>query len=247
MANVLVIGATSAVAQEIIQLLAHEENNRFYFLARNPSKLQALCETLPGKVLGSSSLDFVRHDDMQTAMQQALTTLSTIDLALLAHGDLGDQLLSEKDYQHAEKIFATNALSAIFPILQLANAMEKQGFGQITTIGSVAGERGRPRNYTYGAAKGAVGLYLQGVRSRLWSQGICVQYIKLGPVDTPMTVDHEKNFSFTSASRAAELIVKAIRCKKAEVYIPGFWRLVLLAVRYMPEFLFQKLKFLSGR
>ena len=247
MANILVIGATSAIAQEIIQLLAQEENNRFYLLARNADKLQLLCDSLPGKILGLSSLDFVQHDAMQAAIEKACETLSSIDLALLAHGDLGDQLLSEKDFRHAESIFATNALSAIFPILQLANVMEKQGFGQITVIGSVAGERGRPRNYTYGAAKGAVRLYLQGVRSRLWSKKICVQYIKLGPVDTPMTVDHEKNFSFTTASRAAELIVKAIRSKKAEIYVPGFWRLVLFVVRWMPEFLFQKLKFLSGR
>jgi decaprenylphospho-beta-D-erythro-pentofuranosid-2-ulose 2-reductase len=114
-------------------------------------------------------------------------------------------------------------------------------------MGSVAGDRGRPRNYTYGAAKGALTLYLQGLRSRLYPVGVAVTTLKLGPVDTPMTVDHAKNPLFTTPERLAPAIVRAIDRRAGEVYLPWYWRPILAVVRNTPEPLFQRLRFLSGR
>ena len=114
-------------------------------------------------------------------------------------------------------------------------------------ITSVAGDRGRPRNYSYGAAKAALTVYLQGLRSRLWNTGVEVYNFKMGPVDTPMTVDHEKNFSFSTSENVAQIMIKALANKRYEVYVPGYWAWVMLAVRLMPEALFQRLRFLSAR
>jgi short-subunit dehydrogenase len=114
-------------------------------------------------------------------------------------------------------------------------------------ITSVAGERGRPRNYTYGAAKGGLTIYLQGLRSKLWGSGVEIYTFKMGPVDTPMTVDHEKNFSFSTVDAVSEAIVKGFSKKRYERYVPGYWQIVMFFVRIMPERLFQKFDFLSGR
>ncbi len=114
--------------------------------------------------------------------------MGRIDLALIAHGDLLDQAASEVDLQAARNTFEINLMSVISLLIPLSNLMEEQGSGKIGVITSVAGDRGRPRNYTYGAAKGALNLYLQGLRSRLWESGVEIYTLKLGPVDTPMTV-----------------------------------------------------------
>ena len=112
---------------------------------------------------------------------------------------------------------------------------------------SVAGERGRPRNYTYGAAKSATSTYLQGLRSRLYATGVSVHDIRLGPVDTPMTVDHEKNRLFGEAHSVGRGIVRAIEREQPTVYLPWFWRPIMAIVRRLPEPLFQRFGFLSGR
>ena len=191
-------------------------------------------------------LDFTHHAAIAEVVASLYEDHGEFRLALLAHGYLGDQRKSEEDFEEAYKQLSVNYVSALAWLIPLASRMEARGRGHIAAITSVAGDRGRPRNYTYGSAKGALGLYMQGLRSRLWNQ-VAVTTIKLGPVDTPMTVDHEKNASFITSEQAAKRIADAIDRKKQEVYVPGYWRPILWAVRVMPEALFQRLGFLSGR
>src|SRR5690606_4029530 len=159
---------------------------------------------------------------------------------------LGAQLRSKHDFEEAKAQLDANYTSVLSFVIPLANHLERQGSGHLAVISSVAGERGRPRNYTYGAAKGAVTVYLQGLRSRLWPK-VGVHTIKLGPVDSPMTVDHPKNALFASCAQAARLIVRAIDRGRPEVYVPWYWAPIMLGVRNMPEWLFQRFAFLSGR
>jgi len=166
---------------------------------------------------------------------------------LIAHGYLGDQLQSENEWGEAELILRTNFLSAVALLIPLAQHLESIGHGRIGVITSVAGERGRPRNYTYGAAKGALSLYLEGLRTRLQPKRITVTTLKLGPVDTPMTRDHKKHALFGKPAAIAAGIVKAIDKGEATAFVPWFWRPIMAGVRATPEAVFQKLPFLSGR
>jgi short-subunit dehydrogenase len=244
--RVLVLGATSAVAAEAAQLLA-ARGDRLHLVGRDPHKLAALAASLPPERTTTDRADFARLGENAAVVARALDALGGLDLALIAHGDLGDQLASERDFAEAERLFTANLTSAVSLIVPLANHYEKARSGHLAVITSVAGDRGRPRNYTYGAAKGALGLYLQGVRSRLYPAGVCVTTLKLGPVDTPMTATHPKTALFSTARGAAEGVVRAIDRKAGEAYVPGLWRWIMLVVRNTPEALFQKLAFLSGR
>src|SRR4030095_1489317 len=99
----------------------------------------------------------------------------------------------------------------------------------------------------HGACKGALNLYLQGVRSRLYPAGVTVTTLKLGPVDTPMTVTHEKNRLFAQPGDVARDIVHAMDARRAEAFVPRVWGAIMPVVRMTPEAIFQKLRFLSGR
>ncbi|MGF1498191.1 MAG: SDR family NAD(P)-dependent oxidoreductase [Elainellaceae cyanobacterium] len=244
--RVLMVGATSAVAQAVARRLA-QRGDRLFCLARNPDKMAAIGKSLGSAYVGSYCFDFTETDQAQTAVELAIDHLGGIDLAFFAHGFLPDQSASEQDFQIARNTFETNLLSVIALLLPVCDQLVQQGRGKVGVITSVAGDRGRPRNYTYGAAKGALSLYLQGVRSRLWHSGVEIYTFKMGPVDTPMTVTHPKNFSFSTVDQVAEQMVKALEQRRYQVYVPGYWAWVMLAVRNMPEFLFQRLKFLSGR
>lgn len=245
--RVLIIGATSAIAAEAARLYA-SRGARLHLLGRSAEKMQALLGSLPGDAVVTSELaDFARLESAEALIERARAKLGGIDVALIAHGTLGDQLRTEATFSEAEAIFRDNLLSAIAFVVPLANLFEAERHGTLGVITSVAGDRGRPRNYTYGAAKGALNIYLQGVRSRLYRAGAHVVTLKLGPVDTPMTVSHKKNALFAQPTAVAESIVAALDAKLTEVYVPSFWSAIMPLVKHAPERLFQVLPFLSGR
>ncbi len=246
MNHVLIFGATSTIAAEVATRYARR-GDRLFVVGRSPAKLSALCERLGDAVVGHLAADLADTAANAQRVQEAARALGRIDIAIVAHGLLGDQLATERDWAAAETILRTNLLSPVSLLVPLANLLEAQGHGHLAVLGSVAGERGRPRNYTYGAAKGALTIYLQGMRSRLWTAGVSVSTVKLGPVDTPMTADHPKNPLFASAPAVARDIVSHLDRRQGAVYLPWYWAPIMGVVRRLPEPLFQRLGFLSGR
>ncbi|HKY39482.1 MAG TPA: SDR family NAD(P)-dependent oxidoreductase [Polyangiaceae bacterium] len=244
--RVLILGATSAIAAEVARLYA-KRGARLHLVARNPDKLRALVDALTHVSPSSSVADFCDLAGNERVTADAVAALGGLDVALIAHGDLGDQLESERSSAAAERVLYTNFVSVVSLLVPLANVLEAERAGCIGVITSVAGERGRPRNYTYGAAKGGLNVFLQGLRSRLYKSGVSVVTLKLGPVDTPMTRHHDKNLLFAAAPQVARSIVSALDAGKAEPYVPAFWGLIMPLVRSAPERLFQLLPFLSGR
>lgn len=243
--NILILGATSSVAADVARLY-RSRGARFYLIARSEEKLIALSKELGLSVRGQAVVDFLDTDGTLQALRIAMDELGTVDRVLIAHGELGDQLSSERDVREAERQILVNYASVVYQLTVLGPRFASQGRGSIAVISSVAGDRGRPRNYTYGSAKGALRIYLQGLRSSLWPK-VAVTTILLGPVDTPMTRSHEKNALFVSSKRAARSIVRAVEARRGEVYVPGFWRFIMFVVRSLPEAVFQRLAFLSGR
>lgn len=254
MSNILILGATSAVASRIAELYAAttdsidgEQHHRLYLIGRRPDVISRLSQGLGKSVVGIDSVDFVDLQATRQCIAKAYGVLGSFDYVLIAHGLLGDQMLSEENVDEAMRVIEVNYTSVVSQLVALTQLMEKQSSGKIGVITSVAGDRGRPRNYTYGSAKGALAIYMQGLRSVKWRSGIELYTFKLGPVDSPMTVEHKKNFSFSSVDTAAEKIVQAFESRRFVHYIPGYWAWVMWVVRWMPEPLFQKLGFLSDR
>ena len=244
--RVLIVGATSAIAAEVAKIYA-ARGARLHLVARDPHKLEALIQSLAGAPVTSSLADFANLGQIGELVQEAAAALGGFDVVLIAHGKLGDQAETEQSFDAAEAIFRANLLSVVAFLVPVGNLLEAQHNGTLGVITSVAGDRGRPRNYTYGAAKGALNIYLQGLRSRLFKVGVKVVTLKLGPVDTPMTVSHTKNALFAQPTTVAAGIVKALDVGVPEAYVPGFWGAIMPFVKHAPERVFQVLPFLSGR
>lgn len=246
MQRFLLLGATSRIASEVAVLHA-QRGDRLHLVGRNRDKLAAIVARCGSANVTSEAADFDDLPANERVVADAIATLGGLDGALIAHGDLGDQLESERTFTAAESIFRTNLLSVVAQIVPLANHFEAQRAGALGVITSVAGDRGRPRNYTYGAAKGALNVYLQGVRTRLYPAGVSVTTLKLGPVDTPMTRDHQKNPLFGKPESVARGIVRAMDQGASEAYVPAIWAAIMPVVTRTPEPIFQRLPFLSGR
>ncbi len=244
--RVLILGATSAIAAEVAVLHA-QRGDRLHLVGRNAEKLLEVAKRCSATTVTTSIADFNDLDANGAVIADAASMLGGVDVALIAYGDLGDQLASERSFTDAESILRTNFTSVVALLVPLANHFEATGNGRLGVITSVAGDRGRPRNYTYGAAKGALNVYLQGLRTRLFASGVKVTTLKLGPVDTPMTRDHKKHALFGKPDKVARAIVRAMDAGTAEAYVPSFWGAIMPVVKNTPERIFQLLPFLSGR
>jgi len=245
MRKILIVGATSAIAQALARTYA-EDGDRLFLTARGAERLAAMAADLRVRgadrieTLQLDSNDLDRHQDL---IIRADAALGGLDVALIAHGTLPDQAACEAAFTTAREALETNFLSVVSLLTHLANAFEAKGDGVIAVISSVAGDRGRQSNYLYGAAKGGVSLFAQGLRNRLYKSGIAVVTIKPGFVDTPMTAGLAKGGPLWSTpERIADGIYRAIDRRTPEVYLPWFWRWVMLVVRLIPERIFRHLR-----
>ncbi|HEX8385080.1 MAG TPA: SDR family oxidoreductase [Rubricoccaceae bacterium] len=241
--RVLILGATSAIAHEVSRLYARAGAS-IVLAARDPEKLSANAADLRARGARSvvevpfDAADFARHGP---AVEEAWDAFGGLDVALVAYGTLPDQDHAAADADAAVEAFTLNATSVVSVLTHLAGRFEAQGSGAIGVVSSVAGDRGRPSNYVYGAAKGAVSLFAQGLRARLSKHGVRVVTIKPGFVDTPMTAHVDKNPLFASPEAVARQIHKALAGNANVVYTPGFWRPVMVGIRAIPERVFKKL------
>ncbi|MCG8415836.1 MAG: SDR family oxidoreductase [Pseudomonadales bacterium] len=243
--NVLIIGATSAIAKAAARQYA-ARGECLFLIARDDKRLQEMSEDLVVRgadSVNSASLDLLQHDQHSQAIDEAASVLGTIDIALVCHGSLPDQEQAENDFAAAEKALDINGLSVISLVTALAATMKLQGNGKIAVVTSVAGDRGRQPNFVYGAAKAMVSTYLQGLRGKLLPHGVQVIDIRPGLVDSPMTAHLEKGALFSSPETVAAKIVKSIDGNRHTVYAPGYWRLIMLVVKSIPEAIFKRLKF----
>ena len=244
MKRILVIGATSAIATACCRLWA-EQGHEFFLVARDAEKLQQTAQDLEArgaKSVNSFTMDVLDTPQHALMLQQCISTHRQIDIALVAHGTLPDQTACEQDAELALQEFSINGSSVISLLSLLAEQFTLQRCGSLAVISSVAGDRGRPSNYLYGSAKAAVSTFCEGLHARLFKIGVHVITIKPGFVDTPMTQGLTlPKVLVVPPEYVAKQIVSAINNKKAVLYTPRFWALIMLIIRSIPNFIFKRL------
>ncbi len=163
---------------------------------------------------------------------------------VLGYGYLGDQKKAEADFAEARRIVEINYTSAVSMLGLAANHFETHKEGFIVAVSSVAGDRGRQSNYLYGSAKGALSLFLQGMRNRLAPLGVTVLTVKPGFVDTAMTYGMFKpNHPLVATpAKIGKDIVRAVETRRDVIYTPWFWAIIMLIIRTIPERNNKKLK-----
>jgi short-subunit dehydrogenase len=244
MLKILIIGAGSAIAEATARLFA-QRGDGLFLLARSHEQLELIAADL--RVRGAEAVHFETFDVNDTerhaaVLEHAVETLGGLDIVLVAHGTLPDQQACEQDIDMLRRELDTNAVSSLLLLMQLAQRFEQQGHGALAVISSVAGDRGRQSNYVYGAAKGMLSIFLQGLRNRLQRHGVQVLTIKPGFVDTPMTAEFRKGLLWAQPETVARGIVKAINRGADVVYLPWFWRYIMWVIRSIPEVIFKRMQ-----
>jgi len=243
--RIVIIGATSAMATHCGRLWAQGKSVDLVLVGRDLSRLERVAQDLrarsPESYVQTLAVNFTDALAIQTLVT-ALAAQGVIDIALIAHGSLGDQTESQCDLKRCEQELAINGVSPVLFAEAFAQVMAKVDHGTLGVIGSVAGDRGRKSNYVYGAAKGLVTRYMQGLQHRFAKTQVKVVLIKPGPTETPMTAAlSAQGVKMASVQQVAQGIVSAIETGKPVAYVPGKWWLIMMVIRHLPAFVFNKM------
>ena len=242
MQRILIIGATSAIAEAVARRYA-SRGAKLVLVARDATRLAMIRDDLA--VRGAVEVELLTLDVNDLAghaavLDAAWATLGECDVVLIAHGTLPDQAACDASVEVALREFATNGTSTI--ALAGAIAPRLRAPATLAFISSVAGDRGLASNYLYGSAKAAVSTFLSGLRQRLHATGINVVTIKPGFVDTPMTAAFKKGVLWAKPDAVARDIVAAIDRRRPVAYVPRFWWGIMRVITHIPEFAFRRLK-----
>ncbi|MEX3811295.1 SDR family oxidoreductase [Paraburkholderia sp. BR13439] len=244
MKNIVIIGATSAIASACARAW-NGPGVGFALVARNARRLQETADDLKARgaeLVSCHQLDIDDFGAQELVVQACRAALGSIDIVLVAPGTLPDQRECERDAAVAVREFTTNVVSVIALLTRFANIVEEQRSGTLAVIASVAGDRGRPSNYLYGSAKAALATFCEGLNARLKKVGGHVVTIKPGFVATPMTqgLPLPKPLVATPQAVATD-IVKAVARHRDVVYTPWFWAGIMLIIRSIPRRIFNRL------
>jgi NADP-dependent 3-hydroxy acid dehydrogenase YdfG len=242
----LVLGASSGVARAFGRRAAAAGASPILLAGREQEDLESQAADLrirhraDAMVLPFDARDLASH----AGFVQEIAS-RTGDAALnvfLAFGVMPSQAQAERDPMQAAAMVETNFTGAASVLAALAPLLEARQGGTVLVLGSVAGDRGRPRNHLYGATKAALRTYLQGYAARLSRAGVRVLCLKAGPVDTGLTWGLPTLPFMISPDAFADAAWRlARRGASGEAYVPRVWRPVMAVIRMLPTRVFNRL------
>jgi short-subunit dehydrogenase len=238
----IVLGASSAIGRAYARALARPDV-RLILAGRDMEDLRATAADLRiasgarVEIASFDAVDFPSHAALAQTWAGAVGPLNIV----LVFGLMPEQVAIDSDPNLARACIDATFTGAVSVLHHLAPHLEKRKTGTIIGIGSVAGDRGRLKNYVYGSAKAGLHTYFAGMRNRLARSGVHVLTVKPGFVDTAMTWGLSGLFLVASPDLVARKSLAAAAKGRNVCYVPGFWRLIMLIIKAIPEWIFKRL------
>jgi decaprenylphospho-beta-D-erythro-pentofuranosid-2-ulose 2-reductase len=242
--RIVVVGATSSMAEHCARLWADQSPSEFVLVVRDATRVERIAADL--RVRGASGVRVLesRFDD-PAAIADLVRRASSDgppDIVLVAHGNLPNQTRCQEDLAACADALTVNGVSPALFAEGFAAGMFACGSGTLVVIGSVAGDRGRRSNYAYGAAKGLVTRYVQGLQHRSAGTAVRIVLVKPGPTATPMTRHLAAcGAKLASVEDVAVRIVAAVSAGTPTVYAPAKWALIMMVIRHLPRRIFDRM------
>ncbi|MDH3943478.1 MAG: SDR family NAD(P)-dependent oxidoreductase [Anaerolineae bacterium] len=243
----VIVGASSGIGAALARRLI-DEGYFVALLARRVNEMERLADEINSQAGEKKALvyqhDVNDHEAIPGLFQTILRELKGIDTLVYVSGAQYPTAFSEYNFDQDAETIEVNLLGAVAWLGRAASFFEHLGDGQIVAVSSVAGDRGRVGNPAYHASKAGLSTYLESLRNRLTRSGINVLTVKPGFVDTETLRRNAKStFGVISPDKAAAGIWRAMRRRRQVVYLPGWWRWMMLVIRHIPSFIFRRLSF----
>ncbi len=239
---IAVFGATSGIAREVTREFLRR-GAEVILVGRDEAALRAEAADL--KVRTGRDCPVVVWDlldrENHAARFAELDRLHAPRGLFLAAGLLAPESRLEEEPGLTRRLLEVNLTEPIVVMNLFAKRFRERGGGFLAALSSVAGDRGRAVNKTYGASKAGLTAYLEGLRASLHGSGVRVHTIKPGPVRTPMTAGYKGPAPLLAdPEKVARRVVDSIARGRAVTYAPGYWRWVMAVIRALPESLARK-------
>ena len=239
------MGATSAMAEHCARLWVQNGPVDLVLIGRDAARVARVAADLavrsPQSAIEVVTTDFLDEVTLAETVN-AVCGAGVPNTVLIAHGSLPDQQDCQSRLTACREALEVNGVSPVLFAEAFAAHMQAAGRGALVIIGSVAGDRGRKSNYVYGAAKGMVARYAQGLQHRLAGSGVKVVLVKPGPTATPMTAHMVgEGPAMASVEEVARCIVEGVAKGKTQIYAPGKWWLIMMVIRHLPAFVFNRM------
>lgn len=243
--RIVIIGATSAIAEHCARLWVQETPVDLVLVGRDQRKTEQVAADLrvrnPKANVHCIQANFLDPASIKELVD-GIVMDGAVDIVLIAHGTLPDQQQCQENLDLCQAAIALNGISPVLFAEAFATPMQRADAGTLAIMGSVAGDRGRKSNYVYGAAKGLVTRYAQGLQHRLAKTGVKVVLIKPGPTDTPMTAHLRSQVGrMANVEDVARRIVLGVSQGKPVVYAPAKWALIMMVIRHLPRLVFDRM------
>jgi len=245
MSKILILGATSAIAQAYARRRA-AQGASFILAGRREDRLAANAADLVAcgaKAAEVFPTDLAAIEKIDDSLRAITARFGAPDEVFLAYGTLGEQTAAEQDLAQARVLMDTNYTSAALWVLGLIRDKPAASRLTIVGIGSVAGDRGRAKNYIYGSTKAALDRFLEGLTHKHDGSDIRIIRVRPGFVDTPMTAGMQKGGPlWATPDQVAVDIERAVAKGRRVIYTPWFWWVIMMIIRHLPWFVFRRLK-----
>jgi NADP-dependent 3-hydroxy acid dehydrogenase YdfG len=236
MAHYLITGASSGIGAALASALAGK-NHTVSGLARRRDRLDTLSATVPN--FHPVVADVTDMDSIGAAIEQAVTALGPIDVAILNAGIYQPQDGRTIDPAIYAKHMAVNYMGVVNALAPLLASMLSRGHGHIAIVSSVAGWRGLPKSAAYGPTKAALISLAESLYFDLVPNGIKLQVICPGFVDSEATsVNDFEMPHLISAERAATYILDGLESDHFSIEFPKAFTRKVGLLRFLPDRLY---------
>lgn len=238
--NILVFGANSDIIKPLIYKFS-DKNNFFLFSKSKTKEIESLIQKKKLSNFYFYKFDALKNELNQSTLNEISLKYGILDLAIIGYGIMPEN--NHHKNQDVKNLFQINVISKINLIDLIISNFKKNNYGRLIVLGSVAGDRGRAKNYYYGSSISALNTYVEGKIYDLKKSNINVHLIKLGMVRTKMTSRYPKSILMADKNNVAKRILKEVFKNKNIIYIPWFWYFVMMIIRNLPLFIMKRIKF----
>lgn len=239
MKKIIIIGSSSGIG-EALALECIKKNHIVGLASRNIDKLSKI-KSQKNENVFIEKMDLLNINESKTAFLSLINKLNGVDIVIINSG-IGYEN-EELDFSLEQNTLDVNVKGFTLIADLSTTFFEKQGFGHIVGVSSIAGIKPLGTAHAYSASKKYISFYLESLRIRFLKnkKKISVTDIRPGFVDTPLVSENKKMFWVSSPEKAAIQILKAIEAKKKIAYITKRWIFIAWLIKITPSFLFKYL------
>lgn len=181
--NVLITGASRGIGKAIAKLLVEEGHNVF-LTARNKDMLKTVCHEIGAK--GYFAIDLCEKGAVEKLVKLTAAAYGDIDVLVNNAGLYVYSAVEKTDETDIDNMLAVNIKAPFALIKYVVPMMKKKRWGRIVNIGSISGIIGEANASLYSMTKSAYTGMTKALALELAADGITVNTINPGWVDTEM-------------------------------------------------------------